>query len=51
MDPTWGQPLVDATHIRLTEGELASQIELIGLLGRLKIELLEQESTGAPSHD
>jgi transglutaminase-like putative cysteine protease len=42
MDPTWGQPAVDATHISLAEGELGSQLQLVKVLGRLKIEVLEE---------
>lgn len=43
MDPTWGQPLVDATHIRITEGELANQLELVQTVGTLTLDVLEQE--------
>jgi len=42
MDPTWGQKTVDATHIRFTEGELNNQIEIIKLVGRIQIEVLEE---------
>jgi transglutaminase-like putative cysteine protease len=41
MDPTFGQTAVDATHIALLEGELANQLELLNLIGRLKAEVLE----------
>lgn len=40
MDPTLGQPAVGADHISLFEGELPEQMRLMGLLGRLKIELV-----------
>ena len=40
MDPTWGQEFVDATHIALIEGELASQLQLARIIGKLKIEVL-----------
>ena len=43
MDPTWGQRYVDATHIRITEGELASQLELVQTVGMLSLEIVEQE--------
>lgn len=43
LDPTWGQPYVDATHIRITEGELANQLELIQTVGTLSLNVLEQE--------
>lgn len=42
LDPTWGQPEVDATHIAFVEGELAGQMGLARILGRLKIEILEE---------
>jgi hypothetical protein len=42
MDPTFGQAAVDATHIALAEGELASQLEIMKVVGRLKIEVLEE---------
>ena len=42
MDPTWGQEAVDATHIALLEGGPAAQIELMKVLGRLEIELIEE---------
>jgi len=42
MDPTWGQQTVDATHIRLAEGELGDQMELMTIVGRAEIEVLEQ---------
>jgi len=42
MDPTWGQEAVDATHIALLEGGPAAQIQLMRVLGRLEIELVEE---------
>lgn len=41
LDPTWGQELVDATHIRITEGELAQQMQIIHVVGRLRIAVLD----------
>lgn len=41
MDPTWGEQCVDATHIAFTEGELSDQVQIIKLLGQLRIEVLE----------
>lgn len=43
MDPTFGQATVDATHIRLAQGELPDQMQILGLIGRLNIELLAEE--------
>jgi len=40
VDPTWNQEFVDATHIRLVEGELQEQVAIIHVVGRLKIEVL-----------
>ncbi|MBL7115640.1 MAG: transglutaminase domain-containing protein [Kiritimatiellae bacterium] len=40
VDPTWGQKGVDATHLALAEGELADQMELVKVMGRLQIEVL-----------
>lgn len=43
MDPTWGQESVDATHIAIIHGELASQLELVKVMGRLQIQVLPTE--------
>jgi len=40
MDPTLGQESVDATHICLLEGELASQLKLLGMVGKLKVKVV-----------
>ena len=42
MDPTWSERAVDATHIKIAEGELANQMELMKFVGQAKIEVLEQ---------
>lgn len=41
VDPTFGQFPADATHIRLVEGELDRQLELMGLVGRLSLTIVE----------
>lgn len=41
VDPTFGQHIADATHIKLVEGDLDRQVEIMGYLGRLKLELVE----------
>ena len=41
VDPTFGQWVADATHVKLVEGDLARQIEIMGVLGRLRFDLLE----------
>jgi transglutaminase-like putative cysteine protease len=43
VDPTLGQMPADATHLRFTIGGLASQVELIQLIGRLGLEVLSIE--------
>lgn len=43
MDPTFGQPTVDATHLSLATGELADQLKLLGLLGQARADILEAE--------
>ena len=43
LDPTWGQWGVDATHLAIVRGELASQTKLLKLLGRLRIEVIEEK--------
>jgi len=40
-DATLGQFPADVTHIRLVRGEADRQLDLLGLIGRLKIEILE----------
>jgi hypothetical protein len=39
MDPTLGQAPADASHIRFITGGLARQVELIRLVGRLRLEV------------
>jgi transglutaminase-like putative cysteine protease len=43
VDPTLGQLGVAADHISLFEGELPEQMKLMGVLGRLKVEVLAVE--------
>lgn len=42
MDPTVGQELADASHVGLLEGEMANQIKLLTVFGRLKAEVIQQ---------
>jgi hypothetical protein len=42
MDPTWGEKGVDATHIKIAEGELSDQMVLMKFVGQAKIKILEQ---------
>jgi Transglutaminase-like superfamily len=43
VDPTLGQPIADATHIKLLEGGIDSWPQLAGYLGQLRVEVLEIE--------
>jgi transglutaminase-like putative cysteine protease len=40
VDPTFGQAPADAAHIRFIVGGLAQQVELLRLIGRLRIDVL-----------
>jgi hypothetical protein len=40
LDPTLGQPAADALHVSLLEGEIKSQMNLLPLLGRLRVDVL-----------
>jgi hypothetical protein len=41
MDATLNQMPVDATHIKLVEGNLERQVEIAGLIGQLKLKVLD----------
>lgn len=41
VDPTFGQPQADATHIKFASGDLLSQARLLNLIGSLGIDILE----------
>lgn len=44
VDPTFGQPIADATHIKLLEGErLSDLLPLVDWVGKLKLRVLEIE--------
>jgi len=40
MDPTFGQDIADAAHIKLIEGDINKQLDIIQLLGKLKLEVI-----------
>ncbi|MGW8265897.1 MAG: transglutaminase domain-containing protein [Longimicrobiales bacterium] len=46
VDPTFGQYPADAAHLRFVIGGLAQQVEIIRLIGNLKIEVLGLDGTG-----
>lgn len=41
VDPTFGQVPADATHVKIVEGDLERQIEIMGVMGKLHFELVE----------
>ncbi|MBI4538766.1 MAG: transglutaminase domain-containing protein [Gemmatimonadetes bacterium] len=41
VDPTFGQVPADAGHLRFVTGGLANQVEIVRLIGKLNIEVLE----------
>ncbi len=41
VDPTFGQFPADATHLKLVEGDLSKQLELMGVIGRIRLKVLE----------
>ncbi len=41
VDPTFGQFPADATHVKVVEGDLDRQVEIMGVMGRLSFELVE----------
>lgn len=41
VDPTFGQVPADATHVKIVEGDLDRQIEIMGVMGRLQFALVE----------
>lgn len=43
LDPTLGLDELGVRHITLLEGELASQAQLMSVMGRLRVEILEQK--------
>ncbi len=49
VDPTFGQYPADAAHIRFVVGGLAQQVEIVRLIGRLNIEVLESTPAGGDS--
>ena len=45
IEPTFGQVPADATHIKVANGELDKQIEIMGLLGKISLEVVKDIST------
>jgi hypothetical protein len=47
VDPTFGQPIADATHIKLAEGDVFEQAKLIPVIGKLRIEVMDEPAAEA----
>lgn len=43
MDPTLGQAIADATHIKLIDGELSKQLQLFEFIGKIGVEVISAE--------
>ncbi len=41
VDPTFGQFLADATHVKIVNGDLDKQIEIMGMIGKVKLSVVE----------
>lgn len=41
VDPTFGQVPADATHVKIVEGDLERQVEIMGVMGKLGFTLIE----------
>jgi hypothetical protein len=48
VDPTFGQVPADATHIKLVEGGLDRQVEIMGYLGQIKLEVISDNPSSKP---
>ena len=47
IDPTFGQVIADATHIKLTEGELYRWTDILPTIRKLKLEIIEVHSAAS----
>ena len=43
VDPTFGQVPADATHLKLVEGGLDRQVEIMAFLGQLELTLVKDK--------
>jgi hypothetical protein len=43
VDPTFGQVPADATHVKLVEGDLKRQVEIMGVMGKLRFAVPPRE--------
>jgi hypothetical protein len=49
LEPTWGEPFADATHIKLAEGEPTTDRPAAARLDALKVFVLQTSTAGAPA--
>ena len=50
VDPTFGQVPADATHIKLVEGGLDRQVEIMAYLGQIKLEMVSDTPSSMPKN-
>ena len=48
LDPTQNQMPVDATHIKLTQGPMEKQVDLIALMGNLQLDVMDYAHDSPP---
>jgi hypothetical protein len=51
IDSTFGQTRVDATHIKLFEGELDQQYKIFQFMGKTQIEILDSKAGKPDAND
>ncbi|MFH1809565.1 MAG: transglutaminase-like domain-containing protein [Pseudomonadota bacterium] len=51
LDPTLGQIPADATHLRFVVGGLDQQVDILRLIGSLRVEILETEGGPSPAQE
>lgn len=50
VDPVFGQTNADATHIKLSQGDLSEQVKLLDAIGNVTIEVLEYQTKEETGH-
>ncbi|HNC95925.1 MAG TPA: hypothetical protein PKW90_07360, partial [Myxococcota bacterium] len=41
VDPTFGQFPADASHLKIVNGDLDKQVEVMGMMGRIRLQVVE----------
>lgn len=41
MDPTFGQDIADAAHIKFIDGDINRQLDIVRLIGKIKLEVID----------